>query len=270
MHASMYVCETVLVDACMHSSYADLCSLTTLIGVHLQLVNSGHVDSGVCIIDKDNDREQSDQLSSEKSSHESHFDLPVKDSDCILLDAVSPSLGCLGVTENGMRRRKKRLTKQQRRHTKWGKHAVVSANHATHGIATTVDASLLTYSRRRVSHGFLEPSKKREDGVHACGSESLLGSDSSLLLKNKCTVAADEMELCGSEHQTLELIVSVPLTNVDPKTVGESSDQDSSHTGTQGGSRGMMCVGAEDGHSLGQEMLENEVNALIRCSMHLS
>lgn len=257
----MYVCCLV------YSPCADLCPLTTLIGVHVQQVNSGHVNSGVCI-DKDNDCEQSDLLSSEKSSHKGHLDLHMNDSDFMLLDTVSPSLGCLDVIESGIGRRKRRLTKQQRRHTKWGKHVVTSTDHTSHGTTTAVDTPLLTYSRRRVSHESLEPSKKREDGVHACGKESK-ESDSSLLLKHKCTVAEDEVEKCGSEQQTLKLIVSLPRRTVEHKTIGESSDQDSSHTDTHRGRRGMQCVGAGEGHPLDQEALDEEVNAPFKYRTYL-
>ena len=263
MSERLYVCICCLV----YSPYADLCRLTTLIGVHVQQVNSGHVNSGV-LLDKDDDCEQSDLLSSEKSSHKGHLDLPMNDSDFMLLDTVSPSLGCLDMTESGMGRRKKRLTKQQRRHTKWGKQAVTSSDHTSHGTTTTVDTPLLTYSRRRVSHESLEPSKKREDGVHGCGKESK-ESDSSLLLKHKCTVTEDEMEKCGSEQQTLKLIVSLPRRTVEHKTVGESSDQDSSHTGTHRGRLGMQCVRAGEGHILDQEALDEEVNALFKYHTYL-
>lgn len=230
----------------MYSPFADLCSITTLIGIHVQQVNSGRKNAGVCIINKEDDCEHTtDHLSSEKSPH---FDVvPVK------LDAKSPSLGCLNGSESGVGRRKRRLTKQHRRHTKWGKHP--SSDRTSHGI-TSVDTPLLTYSRRKVIEA-LEPNKKRQNCVHACSREStsLKGVD-------------DEMELCERGQQTLKLIVSLPLPTFEHKTKGESSDQDSSYTVThEKGRRGVQCVGAGEGHSLDQKPLKEEVNALFKCTI---
>ena len=231
---------------CVYSPFADLCSITTLIGIHVQQVKCGRMNSGVCIINKEDDCEHTDHLSSEKSSL---FDVPVKDSDCLLLDGMSPSLECLNGSESGVGRRKRRLAKQHRRHTKWGKHS--SSDHTSHGI-TTADTPLLTHSRRKVIEA-LEPNKERENCVHACSRES-----------TSFKVVEDEMELCERGQQTLKLIVSLPLPTFEHKTKGESSDQDSSYTNTQKGRRGVQCVGAGEGHSLGQKPLKEEVNALFK------
>ncbi len=234
---------------CMCSPFADLCSITTLIGIHVQQVNCGRMNSGVCIINKEDDCEHTDHLSNEKSSHS---DVPVKDSDCLLLDAMSPSLGCLNGPESGVGRRKRRQTKQHRRHTKWGKYA--SSDHTSHGI-TTADTPLLTYSRRKVIEA-LEPNKERENCVHACSRESTS-------LKG----VEDEMALCKRGQQTLKLIVSLPLPTFEHKTKGESSDQDSCYTDTLKGRRGVQCVGAGEVHSLDQNPLKEEVNVLFRCTI---
>lgn len=266
LHASMAVC----VHVCMYSACsfcADLYPLRTLCGVHVQQVNNGHVHSALCM-DEDDGCEQSDIMSSKNSSHKGHFYLPIKENEVLLIDPMSSEdelhslldMGCSDVTESGLRRKKSRLTKQQRWHKKWGKCAVPSTDHTAHSISTTVDTSpLLTHSRRRVSHETVEQSKK-EDVVNGRQSKD---SDSSLLVNHKCTLEEeDEMELCGSDQNTLELIVSLPLRDVEHKTIGESSDQSSSHTGVHREGWGMQCAGGGEGHSLNQEAPDEEVNNL--------
>ena len=230
-------------------------------------MDGDHVNSALCI-DEDDGCEQPDILSSKKSSNNRHFYLPIDENDVLLLDAMSsedelhalPGMGCSDVMEVGLGRRKCRLTKQQRRHKKCNECAVPSIDHTSHSITTTAHTPPLTHSWRRASHETVEQSitRKNEDGVHCKESKE---SDSSLLVKYKCSMEEDGKELCGSDQHTLELIVSLPLRDVEHKTIGESSDQASSHTGFHRGGWGMQCAGEGEELSLNQESIDEEVRA---------